>query len=53
MKQTDYGQFDLQALRDMCGSAEIRYPSRADKATLIELLEEADTWDEIYGGLGQ
>ena len=48
MKRTDYGQFDTQALRDMCGAGELRYPASADKSTLIAILEEADDWDEIY-----
>ena len=47
-KRTDYGQFDIQTLRDMCGADEIRYPASADKQTLIAILEEADDWDEIY-----
>lgn len=44
---TDYGQMDIQTLRDLCGADEIRYPASADKSTLVELLEDADFWDEI------
>ena len=47
-KITDYGQFDLQTLRDLCGADELRYPASADKATLIDILEDADFWDEYY-----
>ncbi len=43
----NYGQHDIQVLRDLCGADEIRYPASADKGTLIELLEEADFWDEL------
>ncbi len=46
MKEDDYEKLDCQALRDLCGAREIRYPSKADKPTLIDVLVDAD-FDEI------
>ena len=43
----DYGDKDIQELRDICGSREIRYPSCSSKDELIWMLEDCDAWDEI------
>ncbi len=51
----DYYNWDIQELRDECGKRELRYPSKADKAVLIDILEEDDIneleiWcEEEYG----
>ena len=43
----EYDSLDIQELRDLCGSREVRYPTNEDKDGLVWLLEDADFWEDL------